>query len=56
MKAIAQVANAVHSLPKSKFPHLVRRSDNRTDVLEELNVLPGSLFQQFGKRLWPGSG
>jgi aminoglycoside phosphotransferase (APT) family kinase protein len=49
METIAQVASAVHSLPKSKFPHLVSRSDSRTHVLEELNGLPGSLFEQFGE-------
>jgi aminoglycoside phosphotransferase (APT) family kinase protein len=49
LKTIAQVASAVHSLPKSKFPHLESRSDSRTHVLEELNVLPGSLFQPFGE-------
>ena len=49
LKTIAQVASAVHRLPKSKFTHLVQRSDSRTHVLEELNVLPGSLFDEFGE-------
>jgi aminoglycoside phosphotransferase (APT) family kinase protein len=49
LKTIAQVASAVHSLPKPKFPHLKRHSDSRTHVLEKLNVLPGSLFKQFGE-------
>jgi aminoglycoside phosphotransferase (APT) family kinase protein len=49
LKTIAQVASAVHRLPKSKFTHLVQRSDSRTHVLEELNVLPGSLFEEFGE-------
>jgi hypothetical protein len=47
LKTIAQVASAVHRLPKSKFTHLVQRSDSRTHVLEELNVLPGSMFKEF---------
>jgi hypothetical protein len=47
MKTIVQVASAVHSLPKSKFPHLKRHSDSRTHVLEKLNLLPGSMFKRF---------
>jgi aminoglycoside phosphotransferase (APT) family kinase protein len=47
LETIAQVASAVHRLPKSKFTHLVQRSDSRTHVLEELNVLPASLFEEF---------
>ncbi len=43
------MANAVHRLPKSKFTHLVQRADSRTHVLEELNVLPASLFNEFGE-------
>lgn len=49
LKTIAQVASAVHRLPKSKFTHLVQRSDSRTHVLEELNALPASLFNEFGE-------
>ena len=49
LKTIAQAASAVHRLPKSKFTHLVQRSDSRTHVLEELNVLPASLFEEFGE-------
>jgi aminoglycoside phosphotransferase (APT) family kinase protein len=56
MKTIAQVASAVHGLPKSKFSHLARHSDSRTHALEKLNVLPGSLFEQFAEaalaRVW----
>ena len=37
----------MHRLPKSKFTHLVQRSESRTHVLEELNVLPASLFEEF---------
>jgi aminoglycoside phosphotransferase (APT) family kinase protein len=49
LKTIAQAASATHRLPKSKFTHLAQRADSRTHVLEELNVLPASLFGEFGE-------
>ena len=49
LKTIAQAASATHRLPKSKFTHLGQRADSRTHVLEELNVLPASLFGEFGE-------
>jgi hypothetical protein len=49
MKTITQVASAVHCLPKSEFSHLISRADSRTHALERLNILPDSLFEQFGE-------
>ena len=49
LKTIALAASATHRLPKSKFTHLAQRADSRTHVLEELNVLPASLFGEFGE-------
>jgi aminoglycoside phosphotransferase (APT) family kinase protein len=44
---IAKVAVAVHMLPKSDFMHLRRRADSRAHIIELLQDLPSSLFEQF---------
>jgi len=49
LKIIAEVAVAVHKLPKSDFTHLTTRVDARTHVQEQLQELPPSLFEQFGE-------
>jgi aminoglycoside phosphotransferase (APT) family kinase protein len=47
LKIIARVAAAVHNLPKSEFTHLKDRVDSRTHVLELLEELPSSIFDEF---------
>jgi aminoglycoside phosphotransferase (APT) family kinase protein len=47
LKMIAQVAVAVHRLPKSDFTHLKMHADSRAHVMEQLQELPRSLFKQF---------
>jgi aminoglycoside phosphotransferase (APT) family kinase protein len=47
LKIIAQVAAAVHKLPKSEFTHLKDRVDSRTHVRELLEELPPSIFDEF---------
>jgi aminoglycoside phosphotransferase (APT) family kinase protein len=47
LKIIARVAAAVHKLPKSEFSHLKDRMDSRTHVMELLEKLPPSIFDEF---------
>ena len=47
LKVIAEVAAAVHKLPKSDFTHLKDRSDSRAHVMELLDELPSSIFDEF---------
>jgi aminoglycoside phosphotransferase (APT) family kinase protein len=47
LKIIAQVAAAVHKLPKSEFTHLKDRVDSRAHVMELLQELPPSIFDEF---------
>jgi aminoglycoside phosphotransferase (APT) family kinase protein len=47
LKVIAKVAAAVHKLPKFDFTHLEMRADSRAHVIEQLQNLPLSLFEQF---------
>ncbi len=47
LKIIAEAAVAVHKLPKSDFTHLTTRADSRAHVIEQLQDLPLSLFEEF---------
>jgi aminoglycoside phosphotransferase (APT) family kinase protein len=47
LKIIAQVAAVVHKLPKSEFTHLKDRVDSRAHVMELLEELPRSIFDEF---------
>ena len=47
LKIIAKVAVAVHKLPKSEFSHLKDRVDGREHVMEQLEALSRSIFDEF---------
>jgi len=47
LKIIAEAAVAVHKLPKSDFTHLTTRADSRAHVIDQLQDLPLSLFEEF---------
>ena len=47
LKVIAQVAAAVHKLPKSEFTHLKVRVDSRAHAMELLEELPPAIFDEF---------
>lgn len=49
LKIIARVAAAVHALAKSEFTHLDEHADSQSQVLADLNALPGGLFEEFAE-------
>ncbi len=51
LEIIANVAGAVHNLPKTDFPHLKMRADSHAQVMELLDAFPLSLFDDFEEAL-----
>ena len=47
LEIIANVAGAIHNLPKTDFPHLKMRADSHAHVMELLDAFPSSLFDDF---------
>jgi aminoglycoside phosphotransferase (APT) family kinase protein len=51
LEIIANVAGAIHNLPKTGFPHLKMRADSHAHVTELLDAFPLSLFDDFEEAL-----
>jgi aminoglycoside phosphotransferase (APT) family kinase protein len=51
LEIIANVAGAIHNLPKTDFPHLKMRVDSHAHVMERLDAFPLSLFDDFEEAL-----